>query len=307
MNTILLTCSGGPAAVGVIKSLRDINFDGRVVSIDLDPLAVGGYMSDASYVVPRSDSDEYWDVVFDIIKQEGVDLILPTGDSDIRHFSQHRGILESMGVSVFMSDYDTILTCQDKMRFYKSCVSEFDEYLPKTTTNGYDLELPILAKPKSGSGSRGIHLCKSKRELDLITDDSYIFQEYLPGEEYTVDVLCDMDTNVLSVVPRKRVQVKAGISTKGEIVRDSHITELCTRISKHLNIKGPICIQLKGDSDGKLKFIEINPRLGGGTYFTTLAGVNFIDAILKLNQGNRVTLEEPNEIKVVRYFEEIIV
>jgi len=307
MNTILLTCSGGPAAVGVIKSLRDIGFGGRVVSIDLDPLAVGGYMSDVSYVVPRSDSDEYWNVVLDIIKREGVDLILPTGDSDIRHFSQHRDLLESIGVSVFMSDYETIITCQDKMKFYECCVSEFDTHLPKTTTNGYDLELPILAKPRNGSGSRGIHLCKTFRELELIGNGDYIFQEYLPGQEYTVDVLCDMYNNVLSVVVRKRVQVKAGISTKGEIVRDSYIEDLCTRISKHLNIKGPVCIQLKNDINGTPKFVEINPRLGGGTYFTTLSGVNFIDTILKLNNGEDVSVPSPNEIKVVRYFEEIIV
>lgn len=307
MNTILLTCSGGPAAIGVIKSLKAIDFKGRIVSIDLDPLAAGGYLSDASYVVPRSDSDEYWDIVFDIIKKENVNLILPTGDSDIIHFSKHRDILESMGISVFMSDYNTISICQDKMEFYKYCVSEFDEYLPKTTTNGYDLELPILVKPRSGSGSRGIHLCKSKRELDLITDDSNIFQEYLPGEEYTVDVLCDMNNNVLSVVPRKRVQVKAGISTKGKIVKDSNVAGLCTRISKHLNIKGPVCMQLKADINGKLKFIEINPRLGGGTYFTTLAGVNFIDIILKLNNKESIIVQEPKEITVVRYFEEIVV
>ena len=38
MKNILLTCAGGPAAIGVIKSLRDIDFKGKIVTIDSDPL-----------------------------------------------------------------------------------------------------------------------------------------------------------------------------------------------------------------------------------------------------------------------------
>jgi len=306
MNTILLTCSGGPAAVGVIKSIRGIPYKCRIVSIDLDPLAVGGLLSDVSYTVPNSESDEYWDVVFDIIKKEKVTLILPTGDSDIKHFSKHKSELESMGISVFMSDYDTILNCQNKMRFYEFCVSKFSDVLPKTSLNGYDLNLPVIAKPKVGSGSRGIHLCKSNRDLESITGD-YIFQSYLPGKEYTVDLLSDLDCNVLSCVVRERLQVKAGISVKGKVIINKTIEKMCTDLAQHLNIKGPVCIQLKEDENGNPKFIEVNPRLGGGTYFSRLAGVNFVEIILQIVNGKEVHINSPKEITVVRYFNEIVV
>ena len=55
------------------------------------------------------------------------------------------------------------------------------------------------------------------------------------------------------------------------------------------------------------KFVEINPRFGGGTYFTTLAGVNFLSIIIDLVNGVTPEISEPNLIKVIRYYEEIVV
>ena len=64
---------------------------------------------------------------------------------------------------------------------------------------------------------------------------------------------------------------------------------------------------MKEDKNGELKFIEINPRLGGGSYFTTLAGVNFIEVILNLISGKDVKINEPKLIKVLRYYSEVVV
>ena len=72
MNNILISCAGGPAAVGAIKSLREINFKGNLVTIDCDPLAVGRYLSDVNYIVPLSTSKNYWDKVFNIIIKEKI-------------------------------------------------------------------------------------------------------------------------------------------------------------------------------------------------------------------------------------------
>ena len=50
-----------------------------------------------------------------------------------------------------------------------------------------------------------------------------LMSEYLPGQEYTIDVLCDMDSNPLVVIPRERLETKAGISSKGKIIKDDFI------------------------------------------------------------------------------------
>jgi len=311
-ENILLNQAGGSAAIGAIKSLKAIGFKGNIVTIDSDPLNVGRYLSDVNYVVPLSTDKNYWKDVLNIIKKENITLLIPSGDNDIKYFSENKLQLEKLGATVFMSDYQDICNCHDKKVFYDLCYNKLP--LPKTSIDYNDIKFPIFAKPRKGSGSRGIKLCNNIddiKSLDTIgsvyTSEDYIFQEYLPGLEYTVDVLCDMNSIPVVVVPRKRVQVKAGISTKGQIIKHDKIESLCKDLCKHLNLKGPVCIQLKEDINGTPKFIEVNPRLGGGTYFATLGGVNFLELILKLKNKQVFTKPEVNEITVLRYFEEIVI
>ena len=312
MNNILISCAGGPAAVGAIKSLREINFKGNLVTIDCDPLAVGRYLSDVNYIVPLSTSKNYWDKVFNIIIKEKISLIIPTGDSDIRHFSKHKKKLEKLGVTVFMSDYDSIIKCQDKKLFFDYCHSNFP--FPFTSSNYRDLKFPMFAKPEYGSGSRGAKICYKISDIKALDKEesvhrssNYLFQEYLPGQEYTVDVLCDLEANPIVVVPRKRLQIKAGISSKGQVIKNKKIEDLCKDLCIYLNLKGPVCIQLKEDSKGRFKFIEVNPRLGGGTYFSTLAGVNFLELMIKIKNNQQFKIPKFKEITVLRYYNEIVI
>ena len=64
---------------------------------------------------------------------------------------------------------------------------------------------------------------------------------------------------------------------------------------------------MKEDINGIPKFVEINPRVGGGTYFTTLAGVNFMKIIFDVVNGDDIYIEEPKEITVLRYYDEVVV
>jgi len=298
MNILVLS-AGGPAAVGVIKSLRDMNFEGVIITIDCDEMAVGLYLSDLYYVVPPSDSEDFIPEILDIIENENIDLILPTG-MEIVPISK-LNLKQS-----FMSSYDSIMECTDKFLFYETCKNNFD--LPYTTIKG-DIKFPFFAKPRIGlGGSKGASYCKDYRKyISLDKTYEYIYQEYLPGQEYTIDVLCDMESNPLVVIPRKRLQTKAGISSKGEIIRNEFIEKACFDMCKYLKLKGPICLQMKEDKDGIPKFVEVNPRFGGGTYFTTLAGVNFCKLIIDMVNEKELVIPEPKLIKVLRYFEEVII
>jgi carbamoyl-phosphate synthase large subunit len=64
---------------------------------------------------------------------------------------------------------------------------------------------------------------------------------------------------------------------------------------------------MKESSEGELKLIEINPRMGGGTIFSTLAGVNFPALILEMIEHKEITIPKISEITVIRYFEEIVI
>jgi carbamoyl-phosphate synthase large subunit len=133
------------------------------------------------------------------------------------------------------------------------------------------------------------------------------FQEFLSGTEHTVDVLSDLNSKPVMAVTRIRLDTKAGISSKGKIVRRPDIEEICMQIAKQIGIRGPCCIQVKESKDGKIKLVEVNPLLCGGTIITTLAGANFPMLILDMIEGKQVQIPKISEVTVVRYFDEIII
>ena len=158
---ILVSCAGGPAAVGVIKSFNDFDTlkQHKIVAIDCDNLSVGFHLADRHYVVPFSVEDNYWKEVLKIIRKEDIDVIVPTGDADIVHFARNSMMLHDLGVVNFMSNYKTISICQDKLSFYNHMYSKgLEDSLPKTSDNFRDISFPTICKPRRGSGSRGIEL-----------------------------------------------------------------------------------------------------------------------------------------------------
>jgi carbamoyl-phosphate synthase large subunit len=304
MKNILLTSAGGPAAVGVIKSLRDIKFNGKIVVTDCDHLSVGFHLADSYYVTPRTDASNFIKILLEIVEREEIDLILPTG-ADILPISKNADLFNN--TKLFMCDHNTIQLCNDKWKFYQHCKDKFP--LPKTSLDWNFLTnpLPIFSKPRiEQGGSRGAKICNNINDIDKQYGEC-IYQEILPGQEYTIDILCDMNSEPLIVIPRTRLQTKAGISSKGKIIKNTYIERQCYNICKFLKLKGPICIQMKEDIDDIPKFIEINPRFGGGTYFTTLAGTNFCEIILNILDNKEINIPVPESITVLRYFEEVVI
>jgi len=304
---ILILAAGGPAAHGAIKSLRDIDFNGKIVSIDSNELSAGFYLSDKYYVVSEAFHNTYIKELLNIVDKENINLILPTSSNDIVSISKNLELFKSRGVKVFMSGYDSIQVCSDKLKFYDKCKDNFP--LPKTSIDYTEIVFPLFAKPRRHSaGSRGVFVCKDQTTIKCLESDKYeyIYQEYLPGQEYTIDVLSDMNSNPLVVIPRKRLQTKAGISTKGRVKKDEFIERQCQDIVQFLKLKGSVCLQMKEDFSGNLKFIEINPRFGGGTVFAKLAGVDIVKIILDIVEGKEINIPEIKEVTILRYFQEVV-
>ena len=109
-----------------------------------------------------------------------------------------------------------------------------------------------------------------------------ICQEFIRGTEYTCDVYVDFDMKVRCVVPRKRIEVRTGEVSKGQVVKHPHIMSEAVRLVETLGAgPGVITFQLFLNRDKKIKFIEINPRFGGGVPLSIKAGANFPKWILQ--------------------------
>jgi carbamoyl-phosphate synthase large subunit len=304
---VLIPGAGGPAGINTIKSLRIISFKGKIVSTDSNHLSAGFFLSDLYYVIPRYDSEFFIDNLLRIIKEQNINVLMPSSGFDIYGYSDNYNIIKECGAIPIVSKRKVLEICRDKLLSYQFLSRKF----PFAFTTEYPEKIdtfPIIAKPRFGKGSNNIIMIENKLDLEFVMRkfENMIFQEYLPGTEYTVDVLSDLTEKSIMAIPRIRMDTKAGISVKGKIVRNSMIESLCKNTVDTLGIRGPSCIQLKESKNGELKIIEINPRFGGGTIFTTLAGANFPAMLLELVSNNNLIIPEVSEITVVRYFEEIV-
>jgi carbamoyl-phosphate synthase large subunit len=307
-STILVPGASAPAGINTIKSLRMVKYPVRIIASDTNPISAGFFMSDANEVLPELDSKLYVKRLFEIITKHKIGILMPSSGYDIYQYSENKENLLNLGTLPIVSDKKTMEICRDKMQTFNHLSKKFD--LPFTTLNDKKTGgFPIIAKPRYGKGSKGVLKLDNEDDLRYIRlkNDNLIFQEYLPGIEYTIDVLSDLKGDPIIAVPRIRLQTKAGISTMGKIVKDEGISETCKSIAKYLKIRGPCCIQMKESKEGNLKIVEINPRMGGGTIFTTLAGANFPAMILDMVNGKKLEIPKISEVTIIRYFEEIVV
>ena len=306
---VLVPGAGAPAGINTIKSLRMANFRGQLIATDSNALSAGFLMSDAYEIMPETKSPSFLENLFTILSKHKVEVLMPSSGFDIYPYSENRKKLQEVGVTAVVSDRDSLEVCSDKMLTYQSLVSKFE--LPFTTLDPDKIHsFPFIAKPRFGKGGRDFVTIHDDNDLNYVKskfkNDTMIFQEFLPGIEYTVDVLSDLNKIPIMAVPRIRLETKAGISTKGKVVHDSELEETCMKIAKAAGIRGPCCIQMKQSMHKDLKLVEINPRLGGGTIFATLAGANFPKMILDMVEGKQVNPQRFSEITVVRYFEEAV-
>jgi carbamoyl-phosphate synthase large subunit len=282
-------------------------FGGKIIATDSNSLCAGFFMADANEVIPEADDHSFADRLFEIVKKYQVEVLMPSSGFDIYPYSENRRQLQEIGAQAIVSDRDKLEICRDKMLTFQTLGSRF--VLPFTTAEANKIDgFPVLAKPRFGKGSRGIVKIDDESDLKYILSkrDDLVFQEYLPGTEYTVDVLSDLNGKPLMAVPRIRMQTRAGISTKGRVLKDASLEIDCMKIAENIGIRGPCCMQMKESGDGRLKLIEVNPRMGGGTIFTTLAGANFPALLLDMIDGKQITIPAISEITIIRYFEEFV-
>lgn len=307
ISTVLIPGASAPAGINTIKSLRISDFRGKILSTDSNNLSAGFYLSDFYEVIPEAEADDYLEVLLNIIDKYSVEVLMPSSGYDIFPFSEYKSKLKKHGVFPIVSDRKILEICRDKMSTFNHLNKEFN--LPLTTLKPEGIDsFPIIAKPRYGKGSRDVIQVNDEKELQYVSSKyaDMIYQEFLPGDEYTIDVMSDLEGTPIVSVPRVRLQTKSGISTKGKISLDKYLIEESMEIVRKLKIIGPSCIQMKKDKMGDFKLVEINPRLGGGTIFTTLAGANFPKMIIDMVEGKTLETPKISEVTVLRYFEEIV-
>jgi len=282
-----------------LKYYRELNW--QLIGIDITNKSFGLYTGLKAYIVPKYTNKDCFGVIENIIKNEKIDLVFCTVNEGLLEWSKRKKYFKSKyDTDIVISDYNVIEICVDKWKTYKFFVNNGIPTPRTSLKDDFD-----LFKPRIGRGSYGIY--KSSNLPINFNMDGYISQEIVKGEEYTIDVLCDLNSKPIYIIPRKRINIESGVSVVSKTVYNEILISYVNKIIEKLKPIGIINIQCFVDGN-KLNFIEINPRIAGGASLSFASSDNWFKAIERFYKKKEYI---PKDVVfnnyMFRYYEDIIV
>jgi carbamoyl-phosphate synthase large subunit len=299
----LFTCIGRRVSLlnSFRRSARELKINAHFFGTDTTKLSSALQLCDKGFLVKPVTDANYIKQLLTIVKTNKVKLLVPTVDLDLKLLAQNRSKFAAIGCRALISTPYVVDVCQDKRKTYRFLLKNgFDTALTMSVQAALSkkkLNWPCFLKPWDGYASRGNAVVNNRKELLFFAKriPNTICQEFIEGTEHTCDVYVDFSMKVRCVVPRKRIEVRAGEVSKGQIVKHPHIMSEAARLVETLGAgPGVITLQLFLTDDGKVKFIEINPRFGGGVPLSIKAGANFPKWILQELLGKKTNIRLDN-------------
>ncbi|MFN4084400.1 MAG: ATP-grasp domain-containing protein [Spirosomataceae bacterium] len=281
-RNILITSAG--KRVSLVKAfINELNAffpEARVFTADMNPeWSPACRVSNGYFQLPPVSDSIYCDALLSLCLQESIGLVIPTIDNELLCLSQAKEYFKAQGIQIAVSDHSLVQKCRDK-RITNSLFKELGVDLPQPI-DPFQPTFPVFIKPYDGSLSRDIQVIFTADywNPDLANNSKLLFMEYLgPNEyqEYTVDAYYDQVGRLKCMVPRKRIEIRAGEISKGSTEKSTLYESLKTKISY---IKGAVsCLTIQffqHKETDQILGIEINPRFGGGYPLSYQAGANF--------------------------------
>jgi carbamoyl-phosphate synthase large subunit len=152
----------------------------------------------------------------------------------------------------------------------------------------------VMVKPRRGSGARSIHPAADRAEMEFFVryvKEPVMVQRLMGGDEFSVDVLCDLDGRCLNAIPRTMIESRGGESIKGTVIRDDELIELGRAVAESLPVKGPCTVQAFRDPEIGLGITDVNTRFGGAfpaPMYAARPGSTYPELIVRMAAGERV-------------------
>lgn len=281
------------------KAADELNVDLTIIGADIVIDAPALQFCDETKIVCRIKDEQYIPQLLRICKEERVDCLIPTIDTDLLLLAENKERFEAIGTKVFISAVDKVKLCRDKNYTADYFISlGLKSPLPVNSVEKYEDEMrkgtvgfPAFIKPKDGSSSIDAYKVKSIEDLRVYAEKigDYIIQPFISGREYTIDIFCNYEGNPVYITPRERIAVRAGEVLKTRITQDDTMIAEMQLLIKDFKPCGQITVQLIRDEvTGDDYYIEINPRFGGGAPLSIKAGADSAKAVIQMLSGEKL-------------------
>ena len=320
---ILLTSVGRRAYIidylrGVYKKLGLV---GNIIATNSDMNTTAMSVADKAFESPIIYDEKYIPFLLEICKSEKIDMLISLFDIDLMILAKNKSRFEEMGVKVIVSNENIINICNDKFEMLKY-LKKINMPVPKTYIDleealketDFDKNSYIL-KPRWGMGSLSIFEADNKKELEVLyekakrsiqksylrfesgtdIDRAILIQEKIKGDEYGLDIFNDLEGENPAVTVKRKLAMRSGETDIAEVIENKELENIGKKIAESLKHIGNLDMDILFDGQ-KAYIIDMNARFGGGYPFTHSAGVNELEALIRLCKNEKV-----NDLSVKKY------
>lgn len=223
-------------------------------------------------ITAQADSAELVSQLNALIDAWSIDLVVPAHDSVIPVLADNQ---QRLHAPAMVPEPAMAAICRNKNLTYGRLQGL--GIVPRRVELG-SADYPIFAKPAVGQGSQGAERVDNDERHRRLADSGieYVFSEYLPGTEYTVDCISSADGTLLHAAARVRGRVKSGISVRTEpVAADPELEAMALAIAAELRLKGAWFFQARRDRQGVPKLLEVAPRIAGSMALNRMRGINY--------------------------------
>ncbi len=259
-HTILVTGIGGNVGQGILRNIRSYDLDFNIIGTNVDLKTVGNYLCDKVYQTPFAYDPKFLEVFIGVCEKESVDLVIPSTDFETLYLSKFRNEISAtiacssfVSSEIFVDKYKTFLHFSEcEIAFAKSCLPS--EY--------YGQFSKVIAKPKSGRGSRGLFI--DPENCSDFSDADYMIQELAEGIEYTTAFYINKKGELHSTITFERdLQNGTTVFTKVTDEVNHLIVPIIEKIISSMEVTGSCNIQYIVTADKECIPFEINGRISG--------------------------------------------
>jgi carbamoyl-phosphate synthase large subunit len=279
-----------------------------IIGVDCSEDSSLNLLVDKYYTVPRYTDNHYVDILLDICIKENVDIFFPQISMELSIISRRIEDFRKNNIYVAISDSETLGIANSKYKLYEYMqgvglavpqyflILSSDELRKRIGELGYP-QKPVCVKVTESSGSRGVrivHSDLSKSELFLYQKPSslhiglnemceiieqcnplpeMIAMEYLPGVEYTVDLLADHG-KILYIAGRRNTTSSMSIAQSSVVEMKENAYQLCCDIVSSLQLDGNIGFDFMLDENDNPVLTDLNPRVTATIVLYAAAGLN---------------------------------
>lgn len=280
-HQILITGIGGPAGKSAAAYFRSRGY--FVIGADVRDVDVE---ADRFIRTPMAADEGFTAFLLDIIRRQHPSLFVPTVTEELLKASMLKEQAQALGCEVFISGPEAVMIANDKWKTARF-MEEAGLAVPRTFEGSFprqavikELGFPMLSKPCFGRGGRGVAVYDRAEEVESETREGIIFQEFIPGREYDVNLFIGRDGVVEASAALEKTAMKQGIignALSVEKADKKDVIELAVKASRLLGMEGPLDFDVRLRENGEPVLLEINARLGGNS----LKAVEILEALEK--------------------------